>query len=155
MDTGKLVKVEMLPMEGTVREEQVMDLLRRFCQNPNLLEQLLRCVQRVDHIERSDLPKPAGELPRLRRGGAYLITGGLGGIGLELAEYLARSYQAKLLLISREGLPAAEKSRRGAGGYSERNRQARCLRRLARRCRVPPGCWRDVPSRFYHQPAGG
>ena len=53
MDNGKLVKVEMLPLEGGVRDEQVMDLLRRLCQNPNLLEQLLRCVQRVDHIERS------------------------------------------------------------------------------------------------------
>ncbi len=50
------------------------------------------------------IPKPTGELPRLRQGGTYLITGGLGGIGMILAEYLARSYKAKLLLISRTGL---------------------------------------------------
>jgi amino acid adenylation domain-containing protein len=43
--------------------------------------------------------------PRLREGGVYLITGGLGGIGLSLAEHLARSVQAKLVLISRSGLP--------------------------------------------------
>ncbi|GLQ87917.1 hypothetical protein GCM10007898_14850 [Dyella flagellata] len=37
----------------------------------------------------------------LRHRGVYLITGGLGGIGLEIAEYLARQMQAKLVLISR------------------------------------------------------
>ncbi|HEY1349391.1 MAG TPA: SDR family oxidoreductase [Ktedonobacteraceae bacterium] len=42
----------------------------------------------------------------LRPGGVYLITGGLGGIGLALAEYLARSYQANLVLLGRSGLPA-------------------------------------------------
>ena len=41
----------------------------------------------------------------LRDRGVYLITGGLGGIGLLLAEYLARTVQAKLVLTSRTGLP--------------------------------------------------
>jgi acyl transferase domain-containing protein/acyl carrier protein len=41
----------------------------------------------------------------LREGGVYLITGGLGGIGLTLAEYLAKTFQAKLVLISRSELP--------------------------------------------------
>ncbi|WP_444944381.1 SDR family NAD(P)-dependent oxidoreductase [Microbulbifer sp. ZKSA006] len=45
---------------------------------------------------------------RLKRGGVYLITGGLGGVGLILAEYLAREYQAKLALISRQ--PSADKT---------------------------------------------
>ena len=38
---------------------------------------------------------------RLRQHGTYLITGGLGGIGLSLAEYLATSVQARLVLIGR------------------------------------------------------
>jgi non-ribosomal peptide synthase protein (TIGR01720 family) len=42
---------------------------------------------------------------KLREGGVYLITGGLGGIGLVLAEHLAKTVQAKLILIGREGLP--------------------------------------------------
>jgi acyl transferase domain-containing protein/acyl carrier protein len=41
----------------------------------------------------------------LRSEGVYLITGGLGGIGLTLAEHLARAVQAKLVLISRSPLP--------------------------------------------------
>lgn len=39
--------------------------------------------------------------PVLRTGGVYVITGGLGGIGYALAEHLAQSYAAKLVLLSR------------------------------------------------------
>ncbi len=37
----------------------------------------------------------------LREGGVYLITGGLGGIGLAFASYLAEQWQAKLVLLGR------------------------------------------------------
>ncbi|MFL6161132.1 MAG: SDR family NAD(P)-dependent oxidoreductase [Jatrophihabitantaceae bacterium] len=41
----------------------------------------------------------------LREGGVYLITGGLGGIALAMAERLARDCRAKLVLLARTGLP--------------------------------------------------
>jgi acyl transferase domain-containing protein len=44
----------------------------------------------------------------LRRGGAYLITGGLGGLGLALAEHLATTVQARLVLVSRTPLPVRD-----------------------------------------------
>jgi len=43
--------------------------------------------------------------PRLTQGGVYVITGGLGGLGLVLAEHLAKTLQAKLLLIGRSAIP--------------------------------------------------
>lgn len=43
--------------------------------------------------------------PGLREGGVYVITGGLGGIGITLAEYLATRMRARLVLVSRSGLP--------------------------------------------------
>lgn len=43
---------------------------------------------------------------RLREYGVYLIAGGLGQIGLVLAEYLARDFRAKLVLIGRSNFPA-------------------------------------------------
>ncbi len=49
----------------------------------------------------------SGDLARLRPGGCYLITGGLGGIGLSIAELLARTVRAKLVLLGRSGLPAS------------------------------------------------
>ena len=43
---------------------------------------------------------------RLRENGVYLITGGLGAIGLVIAKYLVETVRAKLVLIGRSGLPA-------------------------------------------------
>ena len=42
---------------------------------------------------------------RFKPRGVYLITGGYGGIGLELATYLAETCSARLILTGREGLP--------------------------------------------------
>jgi amino acid adenylation domain-containing protein len=38
---------------------------------------------------------------RLKRHGVYLITGGFGGIGMELADYLASKWQARIALVGR------------------------------------------------------
>ena len=53
------------------------------------------------------VPIPASDAAPelLRQGGTYLITGGLGGIGLTLAEVLVKRCGAKLVLTGRAGLP--------------------------------------------------
>jgi acyl transferase domain-containing protein/thioesterase domain-containing protein/acyl carrier protein len=43
--------------------------------------------------------------PWLRDGGVYVITGGLGGIALEIAEHFARLKKVKLALLARSELP--------------------------------------------------
>ena len=43
--------------------------------------------------------------PAFEKGGCYLITGGLGGLGLTFARHLAERYHAKLILTGRTGLP--------------------------------------------------
>ena len=45
---------------------------------------------------------------RLKPQGVYLITGGIGGIGMILAEHLAKTVQAKLILIGRSKFPPRE-----------------------------------------------
>jgi len=55
-------------------------------------------------FESVQLPEmPAGK--ELRHRGVYLITGGLGGIGLTLARYLAEAVQARLILLGRSAMP--------------------------------------------------
>ena len=54
------------------------------------------------------LDEPAPETSRLRRNGVYVITGGLGGIGLTLAGFLAERFEARLVLVGRSE-PAAGK----------------------------------------------
>ncbi len=56
-------------------------------------------------FNRVQLPMPTGPTPRLRPRGIYLITGGLGGIGLTLAADLAKRVQARLVLIGRSPFP--------------------------------------------------
>ncbi|MFL6234245.1 MAG: SDR family NAD(P)-dependent oxidoreductase [Thermoanaerobaculia bacterium] len=56
-------------------------------------------------------PADSRRLPWRERG-VYLITGGLGGLGLVLAEELARSFRARLVLTGRGGLPADPADRR-------------------------------------------
>ncbi|MCL6588800.1 MAG: amino acid adenylation domain-containing protein [Firmicutes bacterium] len=54
--------------------------------------------------------KPGSRTPAipLKHGGIYLITGGLGGLGLILAGFLAREFQAKLVLVGRSVFPAPD-----------------------------------------------
>jgi acyl transferase domain-containing protein len=40
-----------------------------------------------------------------RKGGAYLITGGIGGMGLAIASHLLQRYEARVVLTSRSALP--------------------------------------------------
>jgi acyl transferase domain-containing protein len=53
------------------------------------------------------LPRPSGVPSRLRVGGVYLLTGGLGGIGLAVAKYLASSIRARMVLVTRRGIEEA------------------------------------------------
>ncbi len=46
--------------------------------------------------------------PPLRQKGVYLITGGLGGIGLTLAKQLAQTVSARLVLVGKSELPPRE-----------------------------------------------
>ena len=55
--------------------------------------------------ERRSVRAPEKAQPRLRERGVYLITGGLGGLGLVVAEHLARAAKARLVLLGRSGLP--------------------------------------------------
>lgn len=54
---------------------------------------------------RLDATHPA---PPFRWQGVYLITGGLGGLGLAIAEHLTQTVSAKLVLVSRSALPPRE-----------------------------------------------
>ncbi|MET8846331.1 SDR family NAD(P)-dependent oxidoreductase [Amycolatopsis sp. NPDC004625] len=56
----------------------------------------------------AQLSVPEVPSPVLREGGRYLITGGTGGIGITLAEDFALRVRAKLVLLTRSGLPPRE-----------------------------------------------
>jgi polyketide synthase PksJ len=53
-------------------------------------------------------PKAVGVPPQLRQHGVYLLAGGLGNIGLIIAQYLAQSVQAKLILTAEYEFPGRD-----------------------------------------------
>ncbi|MBD2253940.1 SDR family NAD(P)-dependent oxidoreductase [Nostoc parmelioides] len=64
-----------------------------------------RLMPRLEKIDFTSKPKSPIVF---KQGGTYLITGGLGGIGVEIASYLLKHYQARLLLVGRTTLIGQE-----------------------------------------------
>ncbi|MDF5720782.1 MAG: AMP-binding protein [Rhizonema sp. PD37] len=62
-------------------------------------QRLVSRLEKVDFLkeEKRDFP--------IVEGGMYLVTGGLGGIGSEIAKYLLQHYKTRLLLVGRTPLP--------------------------------------------------
>jgi polyketide synthase PksJ len=77
-------------------------------------------------------PLPTSGKNQIRIGGTYLITGGLGDIGLTLAGYLCNKHQAKVILSTRSPLPDRDQWDRLSKGSDLLNRRVRRLVELER-----------------------
>ena len=62
--------------------------------------------------------------------GVYLVTGGLGGIGLVMAGELAEQARAKLVLLSRSGLPAASERSAWLRDHPDDDKTSRAIREV-------------------------
>lgn len=88
--------------EGKLIDQLLGELSTHTSERVIAYRGLNRWVQTFEPIR---LDEAKGDKPMLRAGGVYLITGGLGDIGLALAEYLAQTVQAKLVLIEPLNFP--------------------------------------------------
>ncbi len=124
----------LIPEAGTWQEERLVDQLtdELASQSAELViayrgghrwSQSFKAVRLKEH----DLA--AG---RLREGGVYLITGGMGGLGLELAEYLVETVQAKLVLLGRKGLPERELWEEWLGSHEADDELSRKITKVKR-----------------------
>lgn len=76
------------------------------------------------------LPAVQPESSPIRRRGTYLITGGLGDLGLAIARQLAGDHEARLILVSRQTLPPEADWERLCQDSATPPRQAVTLRSL-------------------------
>ncbi|NIM18479.1 MAG: SDR family NAD(P)-dependent oxidoreductase [Candidatus Aminicenantes bacterium] len=67
---------------------------------------------------------------RLKEKGVYLVTGGLGGIGMTLADELARRFQARLILTGRSFFPEPEEWDRWIADHGEPDPVSRKIRKI-------------------------
>jgi acyl transferase domain-containing protein/acyl carrier protein len=89
-----------------VSPRQITQLIAECTSNSRDPLVAYRGIQRwLQHCQPIRLPAPSAERTPFREQGVYLITGGLGNIGLLLADHLAKTCQARLVLTSRAGLP--------------------------------------------------
>jgi len=94
------------PVPGKLTDQLLTELTTQSSDQVVAYRGNYRWIQTFEPIR---LKKPDKKISRLRKGGVYLITGGLGGIGFVLAEYLARTVKARLILTGRSALPAGDK----------------------------------------------
>ena len=84
----------------------------------------------VETFVPSRLPEPAPGSVSLREGGVYLITGGLGRIGLAIAEHLGTVARASLVLVGRSHFPARGEWEAWLAAHGEADETSRKVRRL-------------------------
>lgn len=125
------IDVAILPKENWHKENLTDQLLTELTTQSSdqiiAYRGLHRWIQTFEPIQ---LDKSNKATPLLKQGGVYLITGGLGGIGLVLAEHLAKTAQAKLILIGRSALPIKEKWEQWLASHEAKDSVSRKIREV-------------------------
>ena len=92
------------PASGEELTALVAELLADDAEDEVALRGGSRLVARLVHRP----PAPVAPRAAIRKGGAYLVTGGLGGLGLSVAGWLAEQGALHLVLLGRSGVVTAE-----------------------------------------------
>jgi acyl-CoA synthetase (AMP-forming)/AMP-acid ligase II/thioesterase domain-containing protein/NAD(P)-dependent dehydrogenase (short-subunit alcohol dehydrogenase family) len=97
-----------IDLDKTDASNQIRCLCREFCDPESSGEIAYRAGVRFRAwLANVEAPEAAGD-PSLAKGGCYVISGGMGGIGREIARFLAAEHQARLLIIGRSPAETAE-----------------------------------------------
>ena len=97
-----------IDFDGSLGESDLVNtIIREISSNSTDITVAYRGRHRwVQIFEMNVIRTDENKIPRLRDRGVYLITGGLGRIGLTFAEHLAQKFQAKLALADMFDFPA-------------------------------------------------
>ncbi len=84
----------------------------------------------IQSYQRQRIEKPDTCPGLLKENGVYLITGGLGLVGLNLAKYLASTVKARLILVGRSVFPSREEWQEWLDSHDETNPASSKIRKL-------------------------
>jgi acyl transferase domain-containing protein/acyl carrier protein len=121
-----------VPPAGSVREDKLTNLLVKeiICSAADTVIAYRGIHRWVQTYEPIRLDKSPQGTPQLREKGVYLITGGLGGIGLIFAKYLAKTLKPKLVLIGRSVIPAKDNWSEWLIDHDEHNPVSQKIRKI-------------------------
>jgi acyl transferase domain-containing protein/acyl carrier protein len=122
----------LLPEPGSSQEQQLVSRLVEEFQVQITVRMIAyrgnhRWVQSIEPVE---LAKPPSRTVGLKEEGVYLVTGGLGGIGLILAEHLGREAKARLILTGRSQFPPREEWDHWLAGHDPEEKISRRIRKI-------------------------
>ncbi|MEH2042433.1 SDR family NAD(P)-dependent oxidoreductase [Nostoc sp.] len=115
------------PQENQLIDQLLAELTHKASENMIAYRGKHRWVQIFEPIQ---LEEPDQGTISIREGGVYLILGGLGDVGLVLAEYLAQTVRAKLILTGRSGLPAKQDWSQWLATHDENDRISRKIQKV-------------------------
>ncbi|MGE5828014.1 MAG: SDR family NAD(P)-dependent oxidoreductase [Micromonosporaceae bacterium] len=122
------ITVRHIDLAGSVLPaEMVAEICREPTQRFVALRPGRRWIQEYEPV-----PVPAQPVARVRERGVYLITGGLGGLGITLAEDLAHRVRARLVLVARSAMPAREDWDRHLAIHGTADRTGRAIAAIRR-----------------------
>jgi acyl transferase domain-containing protein len=125
------IDVELSPPGSENRELLVMQILTEFPVGFSDPVAAYRGDYRwVQVFEPLRLEKTNEKNLRIKEKGVYLITGGLGGMGLVLAEHLAAGFQAKLVLTGRSVFPGRENWQQWLDAHGEEDPVGRKIKKI-------------------------
>ncbi|KHT63996.1 hypothetical protein RJ45_08770 [Photobacterium gaetbulicola] len=93
------------PTDGESHKQAAHILAEMRCSAPEPSVAYRYGLRFVPAYGRVELPQPTQEANPLKLGGTYLIAGGLGGMGLAFAQYIADRVPANLVVITRREFP--------------------------------------------------
>lgn len=121
-----------LPETGGIQEQELYDLLAdEICFMP--CEGLIayRGMERwKQEYERFSPNEKNRRTVKLKNNGVYIITGGLGGIGLETAGYIANKTHTAIILLGRSWFPDASQWEQWLETHSKKDVISRRIKRL-------------------------
>ncbi|WP_039837502.1 KR domain-containing protein, partial [Paenibacillus sonchi] len=125
------VHIRLVDVDGLTPPERIVN---EFSRREAPYQVAYRNGQRyVERLREASLA-PDEAHPGIQEGGVYVITGGTGGLGLEIGKQMSRMSRVKLHLIGRRELPARENWAEivAAGAEAQRIRQITAVQEMER-----------------------
>jgi myxalamid-type polyketide synthase MxaE and MxaD len=117
---GGIIDLDAATLEHQ-REQEVTTVLDELVRPDGEDQLVYRSGQRrVARLNRSEVPSTTPSSFQVSAEGSYLITGGLGALGIQIAEWLIRQGARKLLLLGRSGIVTPEQAASLPPGHPQR-----------------------------------